>query len=88
MSTRLEIQAAIRRMLVAHWIDVGKINVQVTSGTALLRGQLLRVQDGEPITPLAIEELEHKLSRVNGVKHVRWRLENWVQDRGKWQEKS
>ncbi|MBD3161891.1 MAG: hypothetical protein GF328_07290 [Candidatus Latescibacteria bacterium] len=87
MSTRMELQAAIRRMLVAHWIDVGKINIQVTSSTALLRGQLLRVQDGEPITPLVIEELEQKLSRIKGVKHVRWRLENWVLDRGKWRKK-
>ena len=87
MSGKMELQAAVRRMLVAHWVDASKVNIQVASGVALIRGALVRTSDHEPVTGMVIEELEHKIQRIKGVKNVRWRLENWVLDRGKWRQK-
>lgn len=81
----LDVNRGVRRILVKHWIDLGRISVRSTQGNVFLRGRLLRLQGtkGDLTSPL-VEAMFHDMERVPGVRGVTPNLENWIKDGGRW----
>ncbi|MCU0724489.1 MAG: hypothetical protein MUE73_01670 [Planctomycetes bacterium] len=81
----VDLTSAVRKILVKNWIDMGKVRLQVAGKTVILRGQVRKSGEGhDPVNGLFLEELERQIMAAKGVRFVRWILEDWKQDRGKW----
>ena len=81
----LDINRSIRRVMVKHWIDLGRVSVRSTQGRVLIRGALQRVPGtpSELTTPL-VEAMMAEMKRLPGVKRIQAHLDNWIQDGGRW----
>lgn len=87
IQTDLDINRAIRRLLVKHWIDLGRISVRTTGGSVSIFGLLQRVEGrAEPLTPPTVEGMMYEIRRIDSVKAVRAHLDNWINDGGRWRQ--
>jgi hypothetical protein len=83
----VDLTATVRRILIKNWIDMGRIRLQVAGKTVILRGEVRKSGEGhEPVNGLFIEELERQIQAAKGVRFVRWIIEGWKQEKGKWVE--
>lgn len=82
-----DVTQSVRRVLVKSWLDMSKIRLQVAGATVIVRGRLVKARDDDPVNGLFIEMLEQQLRNAKGVKHLRWVLDDWVHERGQWQQK-
>ena len=87
LPTDLDINRGVRRILVKHWIDLGRISVRSQQGRVLLRGRLLRITGtkGALTTPI-VEAMFADMKRIRGAKQVTAHFENWVKEGGRWRE--
>jgi hypothetical protein len=84
---RARIYRQTRSVLVAHWIDLGCLDVRVGEIFLTLSGQLKHLGHQEPLTGMGIEEMLSELRRVPGVHRVNLDVENWKSvGEGIWQE--
>jgi len=81
----VDVTKAVRTVLTKNWLDMSKIRLQVAGKTVIVRGRLTKSRDDDPVDGLFIEALEQQLVNTKGVKYLRWALEDWKHDRGKWQ---
>ena len=83
----LDINRGVRRVLVKHWVDLGRMSVRSTQGRVLIRGRLLRIQGakGALTTPI-VEAMFYEIQHLRGVQNVTAHLDNWVKDGGRWRE--
>ena len=84
----VDLTKAVRTLLIKNWLDVGKIRLQVAGGNVLIRGRIAKSRAEESVNGLFIEHLEQAIRAMKGVKNLRWILEDWEFDRGKWLAKS
>jgi len=78
----LELNCSVRRIMVRHWIDLGKISVRSTRGVIWLTGDLVKLKNtGEQLTPDKVESLLTEVRQVRGVKRMHARLTNWDADK-------
>ncbi|MCE9612703.1 MAG: hypothetical protein K8T26_00410 [Lentisphaerae bacterium] len=83
--TDLDINRAIRRVLVKHWIDLGRISIRTTNGRILFFGYLRRIEGHrDNLSPPALDAMFYEISRIRGVQHVRTHFDNWSNDGGRW----
>ena len=81
----LDICRDIRRVLVKHWIDLGRLSVRSTGGRAMLYGSLLRIEGARSeLIPALIDTMIREIKSVQGIKLVRTHFENWTDDEGGW----
>ncbi len=81
----LAINRQIRRIMVKHWIDLGRLSVRSHDGSVLVRGHLQRVEGvGTELTNQIVESIFHETKRVPGAIRVKVYLENWANDSGGW----
>ena len=81
----LDINRGIRRILVKHWVDLGRISVRTTQGRIRIHGFLQRIPGrNEALTIPIVERIFYDISRVNGVRKVYTTLENWIAEGGRW----
>ncbi len=87
VSEDLDLTRRIRRVFVKHWIDLGRIAVRCHRGRIYLTGTLLRISESQPrLDPKIVDAMFYEIKRLPGVKLVNARLENWINDSGKWRE--
>jgi len=81
----LDVNRSIRRVMVKHWIDLGRVSVRSTQGRVLIRGTLQRVPGtpSELTTPL-VEAMMAEMKRLPGVRRIQAHLDNWIQEGGRW----
>ena len=85
VSTDLDLSRAVRRLLVKHWIDLGRISVRCTSGRVHLYGRMQRVAGKVPdLQTKTLDNMFLEMRRISGVKAINARLENWINDSGHW----
>ena len=87
MTTRndLDINCKIRRVLVRHWIDLGRISIRTNLGRSCIYGSLARIAGHEEdIIAATIGTILTEVRRIREVVHVELRLENWTYDEGNW----
>jgi hypothetical protein len=74
----LQINCAVRRALVRHWIDLGKISIRTTSGVSHLSGALCRLPQVTPaLEGLQVAEILAEIGRVPSVRRVQANFTNW-----------
>src|SRR5438093_980050 len=81
----LDVNVAIRRILVRHWVDLGKITIRTTNSVPTLGGVLTRISDDykHMITP-NLDEIVAEIRRIRGVRHVNVQLTDWSLQAGGW----
>ena len=81
----LDINRAVRRVMVKHWVDLGRISIRSSQGRVLIRGRLLRIPGrDDPLTTPIVEAMFTDVARLRGVSAVQVHLENWIKDSGRW----
>ena len=81
----LDINCRVRRALVRHWIDLGRLSVRTTRGAVHLSGSLLRLPNGGPaLDSMTVAAIVTEIRQIPDVRRVRTSFENWVEDSGAW----
>jgi hypothetical protein len=83
----LDICREIRRVMVKHWIDMGRISVRSQKGNVMLYGHLQRIEGAQSalIAPL-VDEIMRQVGRIKGVRIARSYFENWRFEDGRWRQ--
>lgn len=78
---RLAINRKVRRILVGHFIDLGRLAFTVYPDRILFRGSLVRMEGapGELTPDLVRTVFDSILSAVSSVNRVSTQFDNWVQ---------
>ena len=74
----MDINVAVRRVLVRHWVDLGRISVRTTRSVVWLSGAMVRVKNGGG--ELHNEEMLgifQEIKNVHDVRRVHLKLINW-----------
>jgi hypothetical protein len=79
---------SIRKVLVRHWVDLGRLNVLSAAGRVTIRGtlQLLRGVKHEMDSQL-VENIFREIHHINEIKWVNVELDNWVFIEGAWHKR-
>jgi hypothetical protein len=76
--TDLDINCRVRRVLVRHWIDLGKMSARTTRCVVTLSGSMMRLPhinaEVDPATPASILE---EIRRLPDVRRLQINLDNW-----------
>lgn len=75
---RMEIYRSVRAILVRNYIDLGRLVIQISTGTVLLRGTLQRLMGASPLSPEAIQGMLQEIKRLRGVRRVITDFDNWA----------
>lgn len=77
----------VRRVLVRHWVDLGRVAIRSAGGRVTISGkiQLLRGVKHSMDAQL-METIYLELNRIKEVKRLTIELDNWVYVEGVWQE--
>jgi hypothetical protein len=85
--TDLEINCSVRKVLVRHWLDLGKISLRTTSGVTYLSGELARLPKVEtPLTSSSVTEIINEIRRVSSVRRIHASFHNWVECDRVWKQ--
>ena len=83
--TDLEINCAVRKVLVRHWIDLGRISIRTSAGVTTLSGALDKLPKVDaPLTSSSVGEIIAEIKRASSVKRVQAVLSNWTEMDGMW----
>ena len=74
---RLEINRRIRSVLVSHFINLGKVSVNVYPKRVSLRGTLVKQGGAGTLTVEEVTNLFKEIERLPGVKRVQTTFSNW-----------
>ena len=75
--TDTDINAAVRRVLVQHWIDLGRLSIRTTRGVVYLSGSLSKLRDiGANLTTEEINAMMLGIERLAGVRRLQPDLTN------------
>jgi hypothetical protein len=82
----LHVNCAVRRVLVRHWIDLGKISIRTMSGVSYLSGALCRLPKVTPaLSGHQVAEILAEIERVPAVRRVQPNFTNWWESVGGWE---
>ena len=74
----LEVNRNVRRILVANWIDLGRLSVRSIKDSVYMRGSLQKLPGANSaLTTSQVQVIYDKIRSVKFVKHVRVELDNW-----------
>ncbi len=78
----------IRKVLVRHWIDLGRVGIYSRSGNVTIRGnmQLLRGVKHDLDSQL-MENIFREINRIKEIKRVHVELDNWTFLEGAWHKR-
>ena len=83
--TDLDINRAVRTVLVKHWIDLGRLSVRSSDGKLYIRGSLNRIAGiNEELTSSIVDAMFAEIKRIKTIRQVYPALENWSNDTGSW----
>jgi hypothetical protein len=81
----LDICREIRRIMVKHWIDMGRLSVRSQKGNVMLYGNLRRIEGAQTaLIPPLVDEIISQIRRIQGCRMVRTYFENWKYEDGGW----
>jgi hypothetical protein len=83
--TDLDVARGVRRIMVKHWIDLGRLSIRSTGGRVSMYGLLQRISGmREPLTGPLVDEMFREMRRVGGVRFISAHLDNWTDQGGMW----
>jgi hypothetical protein len=81
----LDINRHIRKVLVRHWIDLGRLSIRTTKGKVAIHGHLDRIAGSqERLSESIVDAMFNEIDKINGVERITVDLANWVNSEGKW----
>ena len=81
----LDVNREIRRVLVRHWIDLGRMSVRTISGNTHIHGSLCRIEGfKDNLTIPIVNSIFNEMKRIRDIRHMRVDLDNWVNNSGGW----
>ena len=82
----LEINRAVRRILVRHWLDLGRLSVRSSLGRLTIRGAVDRIEGvREELTGALVDAIFNEIRRIPAVRNLHAEISNWVNQGGRWQ---
>lgn len=86
--SNLDINRDVRRIFVAHWIDLGRLSIRSAKDSVYLSGSLRKLPGVDSdVTAAQVEAMYKKIKCVGSVKHVRVEFDNWFHNHstGAWE---
>jgi len=81
----LNINRAVRHVLVKHWIDLGRLSVRSTNGAVYMYGVLQRMPGLQgDLTGKILDSMFYEIHRARGVSRLHTHFENWSNRNGLW----
>jgi hypothetical protein len=81
----LAVNRSVRRILVKHWIDLGRVAVRSNKGRVVIRGWLQRIEGAtSELTPAVVTAMMDEIKRLRDVSRLVGRFDNWICDSGRW----
>ncbi|MFC1499305.1 hypothetical protein ACFLS1_12660 [Verrucomicrobiota bacterium] len=81
----LNVNREIRRVLVRHWIDLGRLSVRTISGNTYIHGSLIRIEGfKDDLTTPIVNAIFNEMKRIRNLSHMRIELDNWANNAGSW----
>jgi hypothetical protein len=81
----LEVARDARRIMVKHWIDLGRLAIRSSGGRLSVYGTLQRISGvADPLTPAIVESMFRDIAHIRGVRFLTPHLENWSNQGGLW----
>lgn len=81
----LEINCAVRRVLVRHWIDLGRMSLRTTRGVVCLTGTISKISHaGAPLDTGRMLVILAEIKRLKNVQRINTNLTNWIFEGGTW----
>jgi hypothetical protein len=81
----IAINCAVRRVLVRHFIDLGRICIRTTRGAVTITGTLERlINSPAPLNAGIVTQIFDEIGRLNHVRRVLGTLTNWASKEGAW----
>ena len=81
----LKINREARKVLVKHWLDLGRLSIRTSLGKLMIRGFLERIRGvKEDLSPSIVTEIFARIKRIKGVTRMTIDLDNWKNDEGHW----
>jgi hypothetical protein len=82
----LDINRSIRKVLIRHWIDLGRLSVRTSRGKAFIHGSLHRIYGmNEQLTTPIVESIFSEIRRIKDLLQSIVEFDNWTNAGGKWQ---
>jgi hypothetical protein len=82
----LEINRAVRRILVRHWLDLGRLSIRSSLGRVTVRGALERIEGvNEQLTGALVESVFNEIRRIPAARTLHAEISNWTCQGTKWQ---
>ena len=76
--SHLEINREVRRIMVANWIDLGRISIHTVNTSVYIRGSLHKLPGSDTqLHAQQIEEIHRKIRNVKDVSQVFMEFDNW-----------
>ena len=83
----LATNCAVRKVLVRHWIDLGKISVRTSLGVVSLTGELQRISNSTGgLNASALSAIIFETKLIPTVRRVIVNVCNWTSSNDGWQE--
>jgi hypothetical protein len=81
----LDVTRNVRRVLVKHWIDLGRLSIRAIRGHVLIHGFLQRIPGlKEELTTPIVEAMFLEIKRVPGFQRMTPQIVNWINEGGRW----
>jgi hypothetical protein len=83
----LDVNRSIRKVLIRHWIDLGRLSVRTSRGKAFVHGSLNRIYGmSEELTTPIVESMFAEIRRIKNLGQIIVEFDNWTDAGGKWQK--
>jgi hypothetical protein len=90
-ATDFRINAAIRRILVRHWLDLRCVDYHTVNCVITIQGRFKKLKEaiqdtkkGDDIEPTVMAAIEYELLKIPNVKRVNMKIVGWTKFGGKW----
>jgi hypothetical protein len=81
----LSINQSVRRVLIRHWLDLGRLSIRSVNGAVTIRGSLQRIPGvTEELTSHLVETIFNEVNRVKDMRRLSFDLDNWASEGGRW----
>ena len=81
----LKINREVRKVLVKHWLDLGRMSIRTAQGKLMMRGFMERIRGvKEDLTPVIVNDIFNRIKRINGITRMTIDIDNWKNEDGQW----
>ena len=77
-AANLELNREVRRILVSHWLDLGRLSVHSLRSSVHIRGTLSKLGGSyAQLTSAILESMSRKIKAAAGTRSVHMEFDNW-----------